>query len=259
VVITGASSGIGKALAYELAAAGCKLVLAARRLELLEALAAELESRFEIETLAIGCDVSEQEQAEKLIAQSLERLGKIDILINNAGVADYLFFHKDSPAKMRRVMEVNYWGVVYCTHAALPAMMAAKSGTVINISSVAGKLATPGIANYSASKHALNGLSQALRMELAAYGIHVLLVCPTSTKTEIVAKAHDHSAVRFNPENYFGMSAERVAKETLQALLDKRREHVLGAGERLGLQIFQLIPGLGEAILRRGASFVFQD
>ncbi|HEY9841658.1 MAG TPA: SDR family oxidoreductase, partial [Candidatus Obscuribacterales bacterium] len=227
VIITGASSGIGKALAQELAKAGCNLVLAARRTELLQALAAELEKDYGIETLVVPTDVSEEVQARTLIDKALARFGQIDVLINNAGVATYSYFYKDDLAGMRRVMEVNYWGAVYCTRAVLPDMMGHRSGMIVNVSSVGGKMGQPGIGNYCATKHALNGLSESLRIELAKYGIHVLLVCPTSTRTDIVMSASNNSAFALDKQNYFGMSAERVARETLTSMLDRKREHVL--------------------------------
>ncbi|PKL78215.1 MAG: short chain dehydrogenase [Candidatus Melainabacteria bacterium HGW-Melainabacteria-1] len=257
-VITGASSGIGRALACELAAAGCHLVLAARRDELLSTLATELESRHGVRTLVVRTDVADQAQAEVLAERALEHFGHVDILINNAGIATYSAFDQDPIAGMRQVMEVNYWGTVYCTRAMLPAMQARHRGMIVNISSVAGKMGQPGIANYSASKHAVNGLSAALRIELARFGIHVLLICPTSTKTDIVSVSSNHSAIRFNPEQYFGMSTERVARETVSAILDRRREHVLGAGERLGLVINTLSPSLVDAVIKRVIPFIFK-
>jgi short-subunit dehydrogenase len=258
-VITGASSGIGKALAETLADAGCRLVLAARRVELLESLAAGLESFYGIETLVVRTDIAEPEQAQVLIERAIEHFGQIDLLINNAGIADYTYFNQDSIESMRRVMDVNYWGTVACTKAALPPMRARRKGMIVNISSVAGKIGQAGIANYSASKHAVNGLSEALRIEEARHGVRVLLVCPTSTKTDIVKNSSNHSGAAFNPESYFGMSAERVARETLRAILDRRRELVLGAGERLGLGIHAVAPGFVDTVMKQAVRFIFKE
>ncbi len=258
VAITGASSGIGKALAYELADAGCNLVLAARREHLIEEIAADLRAKFQIEVLPIPCDVARREEAEAMIEMALDTFGQIDILINNAGVSDYVYFAQDDPDAMRRVMDINYWGALYCMHKALPAMTARQQGLIVNVSSVAGKLAQPGIANYSATKHALNGLSQALRIELAPQGIRVLVICPTSTKTDIVATSNNNSGVKFNPDNFFGMSAEQVARETLAAILDHKREHILGLAERVGLGIYSWVPGLGDRLIGWGAKRLFR-
>lgn len=259
VIVTGASSGIGKALAVELAQAGCNLVLAARRLDLIQNLGRELEQQHGIQTLAVATDVSEEKQAMTLIDKALARFGQIDILINNAGIATYSYFYKDDLAGMKRVMDVNYWGTVNCIRAALPDMMAHHSGMIVNVSSVAGKMGQPGIGNYSGSKHAVNGLSESLRIELAKYGIHVLLVCPTSTKTEIVNNSSNKAAFALNPENYFGMSAERVARETVNAIADRRREHVLGAGERLAIGLHALTPGFIDSVLKKASPLVFRD
>lgn len=258
-IVTGASSGIGKALASELAAAGCHVVLAARRADKLESLATELETRFGIKTLTVPTDVSDEKQAMQLVDKALARFGQIDLLINNAGIATYSYFYKDDLAEMKRVMDVNYWGAVHCIRAVLPDMMAHRSGTIVNVSSVAGMIATPGIANYSATKHALNGLSDGLRLELGKYGIHVLLLCPTSTKTDLVATSRNRSAVAFNPEHYFGMRPERVARETVTAIVDRRRTHVLGAFERFGIGLEHLAPAVIDTVLAQATPLIFKD
>jgi len=250
VVITGASSGIGAALAETLAAAGCQLMLAARREDKLAALAADLSARYQTPVSYQVTDVQNPQDLHDLIQATEARLGPVEILINNAGVASYAYFNSDPLREMRRVFEVNYWGLVHGIQAVLPGMQARKKGLVVNISSVAGMLAQPGLSNYSASKHAVNGLSNALRMELAPDGIRVLLVCPTSTQTEIVQAASHKPAVRFNPENYFGMSAQRVAQETLQAILDRKSEHVLGAVEKAAIEARHLAPRGFDRIMR---------
>lgn len=259
VVITGASSGIGSALAEVLAAAGCHLMLAARRHDQLAELARRLSEQYQVPVKYQRTDVQAPEDLQALIAATENQLGPVDILINNAGIASYAFFHQDSLSEMRRVFEVNYWGVVHGIQAVLPGMQARRRGLIVNVSSVAGKMAQPGIGNYSASKHALNGLSNALRMELAPYGIRVLLICPTSTQTDIVQAASHKPAVRFNPESYLGMSAQRVAQDTLKAILDRKNEHVFGWVEKVALAARPLAPYAFDGILRRLAGFVFRD
>jgi len=258
-LITGASSGIGKALAEALAAAGCHLVLAARRGEQLERLSQKLEQAHGIHALVVPTDVSDPEQVQALVDKALNNFGQIDMLFNNAGISSFAYFHQEELAQMERLMAVNYWGVVYCTQAVLPGMLARRQGLIVNVSSVAGKLAQPGIAHYSASKHALNGLSDALRMELAPHEVRVLLLCPTSTQTEIVKNAAQQKAVNFNPERYFGMSAQRVARETLHAILDRKTEHVLGAAERLGIAGRHLFPRAFDAVLGRAARYFLRE
>ncbi len=258
-VITGASSGIGAALARELAAAGCHLMLAARREDQLAELAKTLSAQYSVSVSYLPTDVQDPEALKALISTTEAQLGPVDILINNAGIASYAYFQQDQLSEMRRVFEVNYWGVVHGIQAVLPGMQARRQGLIVNVSSVAGKIAQPGLGNYSASKHALNGLSNALRMELASYGIRLLLVCPTSTQTEIVQAAAHKPAIRFNPESYFGMSAERVARETLQAILEHKTEHILGAIEKIAIEARHLAPRPFDAIMRRLAQRVFKE
>ncbi len=259
VVITGASEGIGKAYADDFAKAGAKLVLAARRKEKLEETAKELKEKYNIETLAVVTDVSKEHDCINLIEQALEHFGHVDILINNAGTATYEFFHKENVDNLKRIMDINYWGMVYCTHAVLPSMISRGSGKIINISSVAGKIGTPAMANYAATKHAMNGFSDALRAEVAKYGIQVNVICPTSTKTSIVMNSANNSAVKFDPKNYPGMTPERVSKETMNAILDNKPEHVIGFLENIGIAINKISPATVNNTLKHTIRFIFKD
>lgn len=259
VVITGASSGIGKEYARVFAKEGAKLVLAARSTEKLVNLAQELKEKYNSETLVVTTDVSKEKDAKELIEESLEHFNHIDILINNAGVSTYEYFYKENIENLKKVMDVNYWGMVYCTHAVLPSMISRNKGKIVNISSFAGKRGMPVMANYSASKHAMQGFSEGLRVEVKKFGIDVLVICPTTTKTNIVANSMDNSAFKLNPENYFGMSVERVANESIKAILDNKREHILGLGEQFAFNIQKLSPGIIDIVLRNTFGFVFKD
>lgn len=259
IIITGASSGIGKAYAIDLAKYGAKLVLAARRTEKLEELATELKEKYNTETMVITTDVSKKEEAVNLIEKALEKFGVIDILINNAGISTFSFFHNDDIENLRRVMEVNYWGMIYCTHAVLPSMIKNKGGKIVNISSTSSKIAIPGMANYSASKHAMNGFSDALRLEVAKHGIKVITICPTSTKTDIVSTSINSNSVKFNPENYFGMSVERVSKETINAIVDNQPELIIGAGEKLSVALNKTAPSLVGLVLKNASGYLFKE
>ena len=156
-------------------------------------------------------------------------------------------------------MDINYWGMVYCTHAVLPSMISRGSGKIINISSVAGKIGTPAMANYAATKHAMNGFSDALRAEVAKYGIQVNVICPTSTKTSIVMNSANNSAVKFDPKNYPGMTPERVSKETMNAILDNKPEHVIGFLENIGIAINKISPATVNNTLKHTIRFIFKD
>ncbi|MFN8577632.1 MAG: SDR family oxidoreductase [Candidatus Sericytochromatia bacterium] len=259
VVITGASSGIGKAYAIDFAKYGSKIVLAARRTEKLEELANELKEKYNTETLVVTTDVSKKEDSNNLIEKALEKFGAIDILINNAGISTFSFFHNDDTENLRKVMDVNYWGMIYCTHAVLPSMIKNKSGKIINISSTSSRIAIPGMANYSATKHAMNGFSDALRLEVAKYGIKVITICPTVTKTDIVSTSINSSSVKFNPDNYFGMTVERVSKETINAILDNKSELIIGLGEKLSVAVNKNLPSLVGLVLKNTSKFLFKE
>jgi short-subunit dehydrogenase len=259
IVITGASSGIGKAYAEAFAREGSKLVLAARSTDKLEKLAVELQEKYNTETIVVTTDVTKEDDARNLIEVALEHFDNIDILINNAGVSTYEFFYKENIENLKKVMDVNYWGMIYCTHAVLPSMIKRKKGKIVNISSFAGKRGMPAMANYSASKHAMQGFSEGLRVEVKKHGIDVLVICPTSTKTDIVSNSMDNSAFKLNPENYFGMSVERVANETIKAILDNKREHIVGLGEQFSFVIQRLAPGIVDTFLKNTIGLVMKE
>lgn len=258
-IITGASGGIGAELARELAAQGTHLVLAARRLENLESLKAELEQTYGIDVLALRCDVTQKPDVADLIEQSFKRFGHVDILVNNAGIADYGYIATDSIEAMREVMEVNYWGVIQCTQSILPHFKQQQAGYIVNIASTAAHISVPGMVNYAASKHAVRAFSDGLRLEVARYGIRVLTVCPTSTQTEIIHHARNQKAINIDPDNYPGMTAQRVAKETVQALCQGKREHLLGLGEQIAVALRYRCPALVDVGLKLGARYLFKE
>jgi uncharacterized protein len=183
-IVTGASSGIGAQLARDLAARGMRTALLARRTERLNALAAEI-GRAGGEALAVSCDVAERESVEAAVRTVLDRWGRIDLLVNDAGYGRHVLFKDHDVADIERMMRTNYLGTVYATKAVLPAMRARGRGWIVNVSSVAGKLGQPDEAAYSASKFAVAGLSEGLSYELAPLGIHVMTVYPALVRTEM--------------------------------------------------------------------------
>ena len=182
VVITGASSGNGKAIALALAEKGARLVLAARRTELLEATAREVEDRGG-EALVLTCDVTAREQVETVAEAALTRWGRIDVWVNNAGVIGWSLFEDTTEEEFRRILEVNLMGSVYGTWSALPAMRRQGSGVIVNIVSMASLVALPVGSAYSASKAGLFALGDALRRELKGSGIRVCQVLPVGVNT----------------------------------------------------------------------------
>jgi NADP-dependent 3-hydroxy acid dehydrogenase YdfG len=180
VVITGASSGLGEAAARALAAGGAKLVLGARRLERLHALVAELGGGIAVQT-----DVSKREQVQALVDQAVEAHGRIDVIINNAGLMPLSPLTRGKVDDWDRMIDVNIKGVLYGIAAALPYMKAQKSGHVINVSSVAGHKVRPGNTVYAATKHAVRVISEGLRQEVKAYNIRSTIISPGAVATEL--------------------------------------------------------------------------
>ncbi|MEP0547579.1 MAG: SDR family oxidoreductase [Rhodothermales bacterium] len=184
IVITGASSGLGEAAARHLAARGARLVLGARRTDRIEALANEL-TESGAEALAVTTDVTDRDQVQALVDAAVDRFGRIDVLINNAGIMPL------SPLEMLRVdewdraIDVNVKGVLYGIAAALPHMKEQKSGHVINVSSVAGHTIGPGGAVYSATKYAVRVISEAFRQEVKDYGLRSTIISPGAVDTEL--------------------------------------------------------------------------
>jgi short-subunit dehydrogenase len=183
VVVTGASSGIGRSTALAFAAAGADVVLAARREDKLEELATVIQQRGR-RALPVACDVSDLPQVERLRARTEETFGRCDVLVNNAGVPGGGPFAELSMEQIQRIAGVNYLGVLYCTKVFLPMMLAARRGHVVNVASLAGRFAVPGSSVYSSTKHAVVAFSEALYYELAALGIAVTSVNPGLVATE---------------------------------------------------------------------------
>jgi len=181
-LVTGASSGIGRALALRLARDGARVALVARRTAELEALAAEIRGAGGEATPLPG-DVSDRSAAERISAQALAELGRVDILFNNAGYGRHRTFLEWDLDDVERMMRVNYLGSVYLTRLLLPGMVERGTGWVVFIASVAGRIGTPGESAYAATKFAVVGLAEALSVEVEDAGVHVLTVCPGVVRT----------------------------------------------------------------------------
>jgi len=241
--ITGASSGIGKAIAYELGFKKSKVVLAARRIEKLKDIEAELKT-VGIEVFSCPTDVSKEADCKNLIEKTIERFGTIDVLINNAGISMRAMFEDTELDVLRRVMDVNFWGTVMCTKYAMPYLTKAK-GTVIGVSSVAGYRGLPGRTGYSASKFAMHGFLESLRTEHYNTGVNVLLICPGFTASEIreTALIADGSQQGKSPkEETKMMTAEEVAKEVIKSIENNTRDKVLTRQGKMTVMVNKLLP-----------------
>ncbi|MFY2834671.1 SDR family oxidoreductase [Achromobacter xylosoxidans] len=183
-VITGASSGIGMAAARALAAEGVSVVLAARRKATIEALAARIGEEFGVSALAVAADVAQEKQVRTLFDTVRERFGGLDLLLNNAGVGIAGGFETSKPEDWRTQIDANLYGVLYCSHAAIPLMKQRPGALIATVSSVGGKLSAPNWTVYCATKFAVSGFSDGLRQELAGDGIRVSLIHPGAVHTD---------------------------------------------------------------------------
>ncbi len=229
VVITGASSGIGLALAEVFAQKGSNLVLSARRYVDLCEIAQGLEKKYSIKAVAVATDVSKEESCKSLIQQTLTIYGHIDILINNAGISMRALFSEVNLEVMHQLMDVNFWGTVYCTKYALPSLLS-RGGTLVGVSSIAGFQGLPGRSGYSASKFAMQGFLDSIRLENIKSHLQVLIACPGFTASNIRKVALDQAGLptgESGREEEKMMSAETVAIEILKAITDRKRNLVL--------------------------------
>ncbi|HTM53074.1 MAG TPA: SDR family oxidoreductase [Pirellulales bacterium] len=225
IVLTGASSGIGRALALELAMQHARLVLAARDATRLEAVAAECRARG-AQALIVPTDVSDYEHCRALVDRAVERFGGLDVLINNAGRAMWCRFDELTEMRvMEDLMRVNYFGSVYCTHHALPHLKRSK-GLVVATSSLAGLIGVPLLTGYAASKHAMLGFFDSLRIELQGTGVDVTVLAPDFVQSEILPRAAgpDGQPIQESPLDQSNLlSAEKCARRMAKAMARRRR------------------------------------
>ena len=232
VVVTGASAGIGEATALRFARAGSRTVLAARRVERLEALAGTIRSHGG-EALSIRCDVTEPDDIAGLVDATIGAYGRCDVLVNNAGIPGGGAFRDVSPEQIERLVRVNLLGVLLVTKAFLPHLIERRTGHVVNVASVAGRVATPGAAVYGATKHGLVAFSEALSAELQPAGILVTAVNPGLTRTEGFPQTG-----RPRP---LVMTADRVARTIVDVVRRERAPEVSVPRALALLQLFRVI------------------
>ena len=230
IVITGASSGIGRAAAGLFASYGANLTLAARSIEKLEAIAGEITSDSS-SILCVKTDVSVEEDCRRMIEETVARFGRIDILINNAGLSMRASFDTVELSVIKRLMDVNFWGTVYCTKYAMP-WLKKSHGSVVGVISVAGYAGLPGRTGYSASKFAIRGFLETLRMEHLDDDIHVMVYAPGYTASNVrnAALLADGTPQGSTPKDESKlMSAEEVAEKMAYGLYRRKREIILTA------------------------------
>ncbi|WP_242917044.1 SDR family oxidoreductase [Pontibacter liquoris] len=250
VLITGGTSGIGRALAFSFGRAGASVAFSGRQQQGLQETAAALTAAG-ITHLAIQADVAVEEQCARMVQETVTRFGKLDVVINNAGISMRALFMDLDLAVLRKVMDINFWGTVYTTKYALPYILEAK-GSVIGISSVAGYRGLPARTGYSASKFAMHGFLETLRTELLYSGVHVLLACPGFTASNIrnSALAADGQQQGETPrEEEKMMSAEEVADRILKATIKRKRDLVMTTQGKMAVWVNKLFPSLADKLV----------
>lgn len=245
VIITGASSGIGMACAREFAAKGASVVLAARNAGAIGKLAKEMISKG-LEAYAVKTDVSVENECRDLVEATLNKYGRIDVLINNAGISMRALFNEVDLKVLKKLMDVNFWGTVYCTKYALPYLVESK-GSVAGISSIAGFHGLPGRTGYSASKFAMQGFLEALRIENFKNDLHVLIAAPGFTssnvrKSALIANGSEQGDSPRTEEKM--MQPEEVAKCIFKAIKKRKRSMILTSQGKLTVLLKKITPGI---------------
>lgn len=243
IVITGASSGIGKALAFEFGRQGAKVVITGRNSQNLLEVSEELASK-KIDNLSVVADVALEQDCQRVIAETITKYGKIDILINNAGISMRALFADLDVEVIKQVMDINFYGTVYMTKFALPYLIHTK-GSIVGVSSIAGYRGLPGRTGYSASKFAMQGFLEALRTELLPQKVHVLVACPGFTKSNIrkVALNKEGNIQGESPRDEDKMmSSEKVASYIYKAVKNRKRDLVLTSQGKLTVFLNKWLP-----------------
>jgi short-subunit dehydrogenase len=247
ILITGASDGIGKRLALDLAARGAVIIGCGRSAERLGAVLADLQ-RTSPRSMTIRCDVGSKDEVRAMVAKVLAAYDAIDILINNAGIGMRQSFVEMPVDTIEEIMRTNYFGAVYCTHEVLPSMIAKGQGHIVNISSVAGHIGTLNMAAYCASKFALNGFSESLYNELKPLGIDVSVVCPGPVKTAF-NRAFAHTTPK-SPRSLM-MTAAAVSQNVIRAIEKKKFMVITPRSIAVMCAFKRFMPGFFRAISYR--------
>ena len=250
VIITGGTSGIGKACALAFGEAGARVVISGRDLQKLKATADEL-TQNQITNRAIQSDVSVEAEAQKLVAETIAHFGRVDVLINNAGISMRALFQDLDVSVIKQVMDINFYGTVYVTKYALPSILKSK-GSIIGVSSIAGYRGLPGRTGYSASKFAMQGFLEALRTEVMHQGVHVMVVCPGFTASNIrnTALNATGSAQGESPRaEEKMMTAAEVASRILKATQRRQREVIMTSQGKLTVFLNKWLPGLTDKLV----------
>jgi short-subunit dehydrogenase len=257
VLITGASQGIGKALAEETARRGARVLAAARSESQLQELAERVRAdggQLEV----VIADVTNPDDRRRMVEAAIQRYGGLDVLVNNAGIGATGHFADCCPDRLRKIMEVNFFGLTETIRVFLPLLRQGRQPAIVNISSIAGKRGIPARSEYSASKFAVQGFSEALRAEVAKDGIDVLVVCPGLTQTNFSQNMLEQKA-RLRMDHMRGMTAQQVAVAIVKAIEHGRREVCLTFSGKLMVLVSRFFPRLADRIAARKVRSLFRD
>lgn len=247
IIVTGASSGIGLATVNEFAAQGGNVVLAARNTAKLETLARELGEKYPGQKfLAVETDVTREEECRRLVEKTAEAFGRMDVLVNNAGISMRAMFRDLDLSVIKNLMDVNFWGTVYCTKFALPYLLESK-GSVVGVISIAGFKGLPARTGYSASKFAVYGFMDTLRVEHLHEGLHVMIFAPGFTASNIrhTALTADGSQQGQTPRDEAKMMrAEEVAKRLVKGIRKRKAQIILTPIGKLTVALNKFFPRL---------------
>jgi dehydrogenase/reductase SDR family member 7B len=250
VIITGGTSGIGKAMAVEFGSKGSKLLITGRNVEELDKTVAELKGK-NINVSGFRADVSNENDNKRMAEEAIRRYGTIDVLINNAGISMRALFEDVDLDVVKKVMDINFYGVLYATKYCLPEIKKNK-GSIVGISSIAGFRGLPGRTGYSASKFALNGFLEVLRTELLKTGVHVLTACPGFTSSNIRKRSltKDGSSQGESPrQEEKMMTAEECAQHIYDATVNRKRTLILTTQGKLAVFLNKWLPAFADKMV----------
>jgi short-subunit dehydrogenase len=250
VVVTGASSGIGRAAALEFARRGANLVLAARRQEQLDEVAKACRA-LGVDCKTVVTDVTLRSDCEHLI----DVAGHVDVLVNNAGFAIFDLFESAKPDDLESMMMTNYFGAVWCAQAVLPQMLSRRNGRIVNVASIAGIMGYARMGGYCATKFALVGFSETLRDEVLSRGVRVAMVCPGTVETDFFVKA-ERGKMPGASRLILAIKPEKVARAIVAAAEDGKYRRILPVGAALYMRFKEVFPRFAHLLMRRVSSVV---
>lgn len=248
IVITGASSGIGEKIALNVALLGARPILLARSEDKLAAICEKINIQFHVQAIYYSLDVSDTNQVKEVFAKIYREVDFIDILLNNAGFGVFDMVHEASMTDIDRMFQVNVMGVIACTKEVLPSMLERNRGHIINVASQAGKLATPKSSAYAATKHAVLGFTNSLRMEVSPSNINISAVNPGPIETAFFTTADKSGNYVKNVQKYM-LSSEKVADKVTKLMIHPKRELNLPIWMNWGSVLYNLFPGIADKLV----------